>query len=691
MSALDEKINEHFAGYVVRKDLVKAVKGNAIVPTYVLEYLLGQYCATDDEASIESGIETVKEILRKHYVHRSEAGLIQSAIKEKGRYKVIDQISVSLNEKTDSYEATFDNLGIKKVAVDSGTVKAHPKLLVTGVWCIADVQYEFSEDARTSPWVLETIKPIQIAKVDYEGYKEARARFTKHEWIDLLMQSIGFNPEAFGRRSKLLQLMRLIPFVERNYNIIELGPKGTGKSHIYSEFSPHGQLISGGEVTIPKLFVNNSNGRIGLVGYWDVVAFDEFAGREKTANKALVDIMKNYMANKTFSRGVNPMGAEASFAFVGNTDHNVPFMLKNSDLFEALPPQFHDSAFIDRLHAYLPGWEIDVIRGEMFTTGYGFIVDYLAEVLRHLRQEDFSNRPDLHFKVSEKISTRDRDAVYKTMSGFLKVIFPAGDETADDVEELLQLALESRKRVKDQLFRIDATYPDVDFFYTGSDGEKRRVQTVEEQEFPQFYYLKPALDPKQQDQSTDAVDDDVIEVEHEPRDTSETSAPAKPRTEEGHHVFSENRKGVSYDKLFGPYLDGASRIVVTDPYIRYFYQIKNMMEFVEMVIQRKALEDQVAIHLVTGPDDGNVQKQRELLESITEACIGSGVDFTWAFDGSGTAHSRDIVTDTGWKIVLDRGLDIFQAPMRRDGFSLGDRLQEHRMLKNFYVTYVRQN
>lgn len=691
MSALDEKINEHFAGYVVRKDLVKAVKGNAIVPTYVLEYLLGQYCATDDEASIESGIETVKEILRKHYVHRSEAGLIQSTIKEKGRYKVIDQISVSLNEKTDSYEATFDNLGIKKVAVDSGTVKAHPKLLVTGVWCIADVQYEFSEDARTSPWVLETIKPIQIAKVDYDGYKEARAQFTKDEWIDLLMQSIGFNPEAFGRRSKLLQLMRLIPFVERNYNIIELGPKGTGKSHIYSEFSPHGQLISGGEVSIPKLFVNNSNGRIGLVGYWDVVAFDEFAGREKTANKALVDIMKNYMANKTFSRGINPMGAEASFAFVGNTDHNVPFMLKNSDLFEALPPQFHDSAFIDRLHAYLPGWEIDVIRGEMFTTGYGFIVDYLAEILRHLRQEDFSNRPDQHFKVSEKISTRDRDAVYKTMSGFLKVIFPAGDETADDVEELLQLALESRKRVKDQLFRIDATYPDVDFFYTGSDGEKRRVQTVEEQEFPQFYYLKPVLDPKQQDQSTDAVEDDVIEAEHEPRETAVTSKPAMPRAEEGHHVFAENRKGISYDKLFGPYLDGASRIVVTDPYIRYFYQIKNMMEFVEMVIQRKALEDQVAIHLVTGPDDGNVQKQRELLESITEACIGSGVEFTWAFDGSGTAHSRDIVTDTGWKIVLDRGLDIFQAPMRRDGFSLGDRLQEHRMLKNFYVTYVRKD
>tara|TARA_R110002012_G_scaffold163530_1_gene325882 strand:- start:705 stop:2777 length:2073 start_codon:yes stop_codon:yes gene_type:complete len=690
MSSLDDKINEHFAGYVVRKDLVKAVKGNAIVPTYVLEYLLGQYCATDDEASIQSGIETVKEILRKHYVHRNEAGLIQSTIKEKGRYKVIDQISVTLNDKTDSYEATFDNLGIKKVAVDSGTVKAHPKLLVTGVWCIADVQYEFSEDARTSPWMLETIKPIQIAKVDYEGYKEARGQFTKDEWIDLLMQSIGFNPEAFGRRSKLLQLMRLIPYVERNYNLIELGPKGTGKSHIYSEFSPHGQLISGGEVTIPKLFVNNSNGRIGLVGYWDVVAFDEFAGREKTANKALVDIMKNYMANKTFSRGVSPMGAEASFAFVGNTDHNVPFMLKNSDLFEALPPQFHDSAFIDRLHAYLPGWEVDVIRGEMFTRGYGFIVDYLAEILRHLRQEDFSNRLDQHFEISEKISTRDRDAVYKTMSGLLKVIFPAGGESAEDVEELLKLALESRKRVKDQLFRIDATYPEVDFHFVGSDGEKRRIQTVEEQEFPQFYHRKPAQDPKESPGYEEVSPESVIDTCAEGPLPVPDSEPAKSSLHEGHVTFAENRKGVSFDKLFGPYIDGASRIVVTDPYIRKPYQIRTMMEFLEMIVRRKEPEDQVSVHLVTGPHEGDIQKQRELLESITEACIGTGVDFTWAFDTSGTAHARDIAADTGWKIVLDRGLDIFQPPVRREGFSLGDRLQEHRMVKGFYVTYVRQ-
>ena len=327
----------------------------------------------------------------------------------------------------------------------------------------------------------------------------------------------------------------------------------------------------------------------------------------------------------------------------------------------------------------------------MFTSGYGFIVDYLAEILRHLRSEDFSNRPDQFFKVSEKISTRDRDAIYKTMSGFLKLIFPNGGETAEDVEELLRLSMEGRKRVKDQLGRIDSTYPEVEFYYTGSDGEKRLVTTVEEEEFPQFYHLKPALDPKQQEGTPDT--DEVGTGDSLTVDDPKTSATvALEQTlvslEEGHHVFAEGRKGISYDKVFGPYIAGASRIVITDPYIRYFYQIKNMMEFVEMVIQRKPPEDQVNIHLVTGPDDGNIGSQRALLDSITDACVGTGANFTWAFDETGTAHARDIVTDTGWKMVLDRGLDIFQAPVKREGFTLGDRLQDHRLIKGFYVTFA---
>ena len=492
MNYLDQKINEHFAGMVVRKDLVKAVKGNAIVPTYVLEYLLGQYCATSDEENIQSGIETVKEILRNHYVHRNEANLVKSTIRERGSLKVIDKISVELNEKTDAYEAAFSNLGIKQVLIDTDTVKKYPKLLVSGVWCISDIKYRYSEDSRIVPWVLDSIKPIQLSRFDFDFYLEARKNFTLNEWIDLLIQSIGFDPTKFDLRKKLLQLMRLVPYCERNYNMIELGPKGTGKSHIYSDFSPHGILISGGEVTVPKLFVNNSTGKIGLVGYWDTVAFDEFAGRKKRSNKALVDILKNYMANKTFSRGIETLGAEASMVFIGNTSHKLDHMIIYSNLFEELPPQYYDSAFLDRLHFYIPGWEVEIIRGEMFTDGYGFVVDYLAELLRNLRSYDYSQKYQDHFALSSKISTRDRDGINKTFSGLMKILFPGGEASAEDMRMILEFSIEGRKRVKDQLMRIDTTYPDVSFSYKViSDGTEKLVKTAEEKLFPQHYYKKP--------------------------------------------------------------------------------------------------------------------------------------------------------------------------------------------------------
>ena len=340
---IDQKIIEYFPGLIVRKDLTKSLKGNAIVPSYVLEYLLGQYCATDDVDSIESGIETVKSILAKHYVNRNEANLIKSTIKEKGRHKVIDKVTVDLNEKAGIYEAAFSNLGIKKVPVDSDTIKQHPKLLVGGVWCIVDVEYELIDDPKATPWAIDTLKPIQVSHVDLEAYQVARKEFTTDEWIDVLIQSMGFNPEMLGRRQKLLQLVRLVPFCERNYNYIELGPKGTGKSHIFSEFSPHGMIVSGGEVSMAKLFVNNSTGKLGLVGYWDSVAFDEFAGKDKKVDKNLVDIMKNYMANKSFSCGVEMLSAEASMSFLGNTRKSVAYMLKHSHFFDDLPDKYIDS------------------------------------------------------------------------------------------------------------------------------------------------------------------------------------------------------------------------------------------------------------------------------------------------------------------------------------------------------------
>lgn len=674
MSLLDQKINQYFSGLVVRKDLVKIVKGNAIVPSYVLEYLLGQYCATDDEVSIQSGIETVKDILRRHYVHRNEAGLIRSTIKEKGRHKVIDKISVDLNEKNDTYEATFANLGIKEVIVDSHTVKSHPKLLVSGVWCIADLEYDYTEDRSKSPWIMDDLKPIQISHFDFDTYTEARKSFTTDEWIDLLIQSIGFNPEFFGRRSKLHQLIRLIPYCERNYNLIELGPKGTGKSHIYSEFSPHGILISGGEVTVPKLFVNNATGKIGLVGYWDAVAFDEFAGKKKTANKALVDIMKNYMANKSFSRGVETIGAEASMVFVGNTQHTIPYMLKHSDLFDELPPQYHDSAFLDRIHFYIPGWEVDIIRGQMFSDGYGFVVDYLAEILRSLRDHDLSDRYKQYFTLTSEISTRDRTGITKTFSGLMKILYPHNEATKEEIQEILELAIEGRKRVKDQLMRIDPTYEDVSFSYVDTDDQLCQVKTLEEEQYPKYYHTT----------LSENVGDDPLEETESP-----TLSPIHEELHEKHLTFQENMRGISYDSLFGAYIRNAHKINITDPYIRLFYQARNLMEFLETITRFKADDEVVAVHLITVEDLQNSERQREYLDKIEQACNSVGIEFTWEFSKDSTIHARHIVMDNGWKISLDRGLDIFQQYDMNDTFTFANRLQQFRTCKSFEVTFLR--
>ncbi len=697
MSALNDKINETFTGLVVRKDLVKEVRGNAIVPSYVLEFLLGQYCATNDEDTIRSGIETVKEILHRHYVHRNEAGLIRSNIREKGRWKVIDKVSVALNEKTDAYEASFANLGIKKVLVDSDTVKKNQKMLVSGVWSIADLEYDHKEEANAVPWVLTGLKPIQMSSFDYEAYLAARAQFTTEEWIDLLIQTIGFNPDAFGRRSKLLQLLRLIPFVERNYNLIELGPKGTGKSHIFSEFSPHGILISGGEVTVPKLFVSNASGKIGLVGYWDTIAFDEFAGRQKKVDKALVDIMKNYLANKSFSRGVETLGAEASMAFIGNTKHSVAYMLKHTDLFEELPDKYYDSAFIDRLHSYLPGWEIDVIRGEMFATGYGFIVDYLAEVLRHLRGQDRSSDYRDLFALDPSISTRDRDGVQKTFSGLMKLLFPGGGATPEEIRELLTLAMEGRKRVKDQLMRIDSTYPEVEFSFTDKAGRETKVQTLEEREHPRWYHRRnveeadgAVIEPGQPlDLGTPAPARGASETRSPEPAPATTAAPTVPRRPApGHVTFAENQKGVSFDALLGPWLDGAAEITLTDPYIRVYHQMRNLMELLEVVALRKQDGEDVRFNLLTAPDPEDLERQAGYLEQIRDGIAPLGVEFGWTFDGTSTIHARHLVTDNGWKILLDRGLDVFQRADLNNGFSPANRHQRFRQVRAFEVTYL---
>lgn len=668
---LQEKISSFFAGKVVRKDLTKLIKGNAIVPTYVLEYLLGQHCATNDTDIIEQGVDKVRGIIQKHFVYREEAQVIKSTVREKGSHRIIDKIAVKLNDKEDQYEASFANLGLKNIPISVDDIKKHKKLLSSGIWCLLKLGYFASDEKGATPWIVEDIKPIQIAGVDVDEFKEGRKIFSKDEWMSLLLQTMGLNPYEFSFRSKLIQLSRLIPFTENNYNLIELGPKGTGKSHIYSELSPHGILISGGEVSKAKLFVNNSSGEIGLVGYWDVVAYDEFAGKSKNIDKGLVDIMKNYMANKSFSRGAQVYGASASMAFVGNTDHSVKYMMKHSNLFDALPKDYYDTAFLDRVHSYIPGWEVQKLRNEMFTNDYGFIVDYLAEVLKSLRKEDRTNEYLKFFDLSDTITTRDKDSIVKTYSGLMKVIYPDGEYSEKDAIEIMDFAIEGRRRVKLQLQKMDETFEVVDFSYTlKSTGKKTTIYTLEEKQF--------GLIEMNEDVETEPVDFHV---------------PIKktPILESGKKVcFAENIKGISYDKIFGSYLADAKEIIVQDPYIRKFYQAKNFMEFVQMIMKNKPNGDEVEIHLITKYDDDKENETAERLDALKESLYETDIDFTYEFNQTASLHARSIITDTGWNISLDRGLDIFQSYDFKNPFNLANTMQEERQCKAFEVIYLRE-
>ena len=667
MKQLDRKINDHFPGKVVRKDLTKLVKGNAIVPTYVLEYLLGQYCATDDENTISAGIETVKRIISDHFVHRDEAQIIKSTIRERGSHRIIDKVSIKLNDREDQYEAFFSNLGLNKIPISAEVIKEHPKLLSGGVWCILTMGYVTTDEKKATPWVVEQIKPIQISNIDIEEYKSMRDQFTTDEWLDLLLQTMGLNPDEFTKRSKLLQITRLVPFVENNYNLIELGPKGTGKSHVFSELSPHGILISGGEVSKAKLFVNNSSGEIGLVGYWDVVAYDEFAGKTKRTDRGLVDIMKNYMANKSFSRGTEVYGASASMVFVGNTDHSVPYMMRHSDLFDALPKDYYDTAFLDRMHAYLPGWEVQKLRNDMFSSDYGFIVDYLAEVLKELRKEDRTNDFSEYFKLSDTITTRDKTSIAKTYAGLSKVIYPNGGIPLEDAKELMDFAIECRKRVKEQLRKMDETFEKVDFSYSITDNDDTiEVKTLEEIEFG---------NDKEQ----------VTEISEVIQRESTTEVPLTSLLQEGQKIIRDNQSGISYDNLFGSYLLDATKIKIIDPYIRLPYQLRNFMEFVRLVSEKKEPLQEIELHLVTANSEDYIEGVKEKFDQITYSLESMGINFTYEFDEF--IHDRSIDMNNGWKIVLGRGLDIYQ---KTGGFAdITDYIQERRLCKACEITFVK--
>jgi ATP-dependent Lon protease len=479
--SIDELLNSHFAGKVVRKDLTKLIKEGANVPVYVLEYLLGMYCASNDEGVIQNGLANVKRILAENYVRPDEAEKVKSKVRESGTYKVIDKVTVKLNEKRDVYEALLSNLGVKNAEVSDSYVRQFEKLLVGGIWCIVTLKYEFEEDQKGSPFAVTELKPIQMPNMDMAALFEARKAFTDEQWIDALIRSTGMEPSHFKERAKWHLLTRMIPLVENNYNFCELGPRGTGKSHIYKEISPNSILVSGGQTTVANLFYNMAARKVGLVGLWDCVAFDEVAGINFKDHDG-VQIMKDYMASGSFSRGRESINASASMVFVGNINQSVESLVKTSHLLAPFPEAMIDSAFFDRFHAYVPGWEIPKMRPEFFTNQYGLIVDYLAEYLREMRKYSFADAIDKWFKLGNNLNQRDTIAVRRTTSGLLKLVAPNGEYTKETVKKCLEYALEARRRVKEQLKKIGGMeFYDVHFSYIDLEDSVERFVTVPEQ------------------------------------------------------------------------------------------------------------------------------------------------------------------------------------------------------------------
>ena len=482
-AVIDQKLRQFFDGKIVRKDLTKKIKEGANVPVYVLEFLLGQYCSSDDPEVIETGVENVKRILADNYVRPDEAQKILSMLRQRGMHTVIDKITVNLNMKKDTYEAEFSNLGIKNIPISEDYPAKFDRLLCGGIWCIVQLEYEFLEEEKNaSPIHIRKLTPIQMPHVDIEELKEGRKNFTEEEWLEIMLRSCGYEPDKLNDRERWLLLARMLPLVENNFNLCELGPRSTGKSHIYKEISPNSILVSGGQTTVANLFYNMGRKTVGLVGLWDCVAFDEVAGIN-FKDKDGIQIMKDYMASGSFARGKEEKAATASMVFVGNINQSVDVLLKTSSLFAPFPPEMGtDTAFLDRIHCYLPGWEIPKFRPEHFTNEIGFISDYLAEFVRELRKEQYGDALDRYFRLGKNLNQRDTIAVRRMVDGYLKLLYPDSCFTKAELEEILKIALEMRRRVKEQLKKLGGMeFYDVNFSYIDLDDMSEHYVSVPEQ------------------------------------------------------------------------------------------------------------------------------------------------------------------------------------------------------------------
>ena len=672
---LQEKILDAFIGKVVRKDLAFIVRGNLPVPTYVLEYLLGQYCASNDQEQINQGLEKVKDVITNNYVQRQDSEIVKGLIREHGRYRIIDNISVQLSERDDEYHATFANLGISHVPIGTQYVKENPKLLSgNGVWCIVTVGYISGENIKVR-WEIQTLKPIQISNIDIQDYINQRQKFTTEEWIDFLVHTVGLNPDVMNRRDKFICLSRLLPHVENNFNLIELGPKGTGKSHIYQELSPYGVLVSGGDVTSARLFVKMSGNKelIGLVGYWDVVAWDEFEQQKgSTVDGKLIDIMQNYLANKKFNRGKATHEASASMCFVGNTKHTVQYMLRNSHLFESIPSSFIKSAFLDRIHLYNPGWEVSILKKSSFSEDYGLITDYIAAVLHELRKIDYSHQITKYADLSKTLSQRDLDGINKIFSGFIKLLYPDGKYTEAEAYEIIDYAMECRKRVKDQIYIIDATFVEqgiAQFEYTKPNGQKVQIETLERLGNPNIVIRYSG--------------EASSESESEPvKESIPTDGNEKTKLSSKYVEIRENQKGVSYKSLFGDYMRTAKKMTIIDPYVRAAFQIDNLVDLIRTFVESTKELEGLQIELHTYETDEKLPVLIDNLDQIKDDLERYNIEFTYFFDAD---HDRSITLDNGWRMILSRGIDIFE---KFDRFSLSNQRQELRKCRAFSITYL---
>jgi ATP-dependent Lon protease len=663
MTPFSQKLNQIFPGRVVRKDLVQRVKKGTNAPTFVLEFLLARYCATDDPDEIEAGLVAVNETIQGNFVRPSESNAAQSMVQQHGSHKFIDKVRVTHNEKDKRHWAEMENFGSRRIAISDRHYRENNRLLEGGLWCevVVGYNYDITEDKEPT-FFIEELRPIQVSRFDFESFLSGRSKFTLAEWKALILRSIGLEPDHLTERQRMHFLSRLVPLVEQNYNFVELGPRGTGKSYTFSEFSPYSTLVSGGQTTTATLFYNKTRRQVGIVGYWDSIAFDEVAGI-RVKDPGTIQILKDFMANGRFNLGTEVI-APASLAFVGNIDDSIADIVRSQkyDLFKPLPPEF-DLAVIHRFHHFLPGWEIPPNADHLLTSEYGFITDYLAEAFHYLfKFRNYFSQVKKRANLGPGFQGRDETAVYRTVAGFIKLLHPDGECDDAEFETYLAYAIEGRRRVKEQLNKrkADEEFGETRLSYINSRGESVEVHCPESKgiDATQNPRSRPPLPSEESPKATEGKDkpsgpDPAIAA------IAQSAPEGPPVLKDKHFTIRYGDTGYSYQTIFGEYLAGATKLIVEDPYIRRDHQIRNFLHFCEVVVEVGTIK---SIELVTSAENPYQQAEAaKKLDDIKETLADYDVALTYRFDDQ--IHDREIRTDTDWNIQIGRGLDIYQGPM----------------------------